>query len=104
MGVGWLDYILPSSHLLCEFSVCTSVISCFVCVRVLTVCVRTHAFLFGFFVSRVPKILLNPANLNSTEMELIIRVWISASVLLLTLYRLSYGFRPHCTVGDPHLA
>lgn len=64
-----------------------------VCARAYSVCENTW-FVFVFFVSRVPKMLLNPANLNSTEMELIIRVWISASVLLLTLYRLSYGSDP----------
>lgn len=43
--------------------------------RYLSVC--EHVF---FFCLRVPKTPLNPANLNSTEMVRIIRVWIGASV------------------------
>lgn len=38
--------------------------------------------------------LLNPANLNSTETVCIIRLWISASVLLLTIYMLAYCTNP----------
>ena len=42
----------------------------------LSVCVN----MCFFFCLRVPKTLLNPANLNSAEMVRIIRVWIGASV------------------------
>lgn len=103
MSVVWLNRTSAVSHIKFQCSVCTGVIPHFLSV---CVCWRERerisgVWTCGVFCLRFPPTTLNPANLNSTEMVRIIRVWISASVLLLALLHAGLWHWPHCTVGDP---